>query len=58
MGTRPSSIYQFVEPLLGKDNLQVYDAERGKIMRRFLAPAFGHQGNPFHALQIVMQLFL
>jgi len=43
MGSRPIEMFKFLEPLLGPDNLQIYDGDRAAKFRRLTNPAFGHQ---------------
>ncbi|RHZ67641.1 hypothetical protein Glove_300g113 [Diversispora epigaea] len=42
-GDRPKDLFKFLEPLAGKDNLQIFNAERSQIFRKLTGPAFGHQ---------------
>ncbi|CAG8766564.1 24873_t:CDS:2 [Gigaspora margarita] len=43
IGDRPIEIFKFLEPLLGEDNFQVYDAERASRLRKVLGTAFGQE---------------
>jgi cytochrome P450 len=43
LGSRPIQLFQFVAPLLGDDNLQVYDARRAKETRRVLSSVLAHR---------------
>jgi cytochrome P450 len=43
MGSRPKDLFKFLEPLLGEDNLQVYDSVRGAAHRKLVRSAVGYQ---------------
>ncbi|KAL1925349.1 uncharacterized protein VTP21DRAFT_232 [Calcarisporiella thermophila] len=42
-GSRPKDMFAFLTPLIGSDNLQIYDAKRADLARRRFAPALSHQ---------------
>ncbi|CAG8513040.1 4343_t:CDS:2 [Diversispora eburnea] len=42
-GDRPKDLFKFLEPLAGKDNLQIFDNERSQRFRKLTGSAFGHQ---------------
>jgi len=43
LGSRPIHLFDFIVPLFGKDNLQVYSSERALKLRKLIANAFGTQ---------------
>lgn len=44
IGDRPKELFKFLEPLVGEDNIQIYNTERAHRFRKLTGPAFGHQG--------------
>ena len=45
IGDRPDYLFKFLEPFLGEDNLQIFDADRADKFRRLVRSALGHDGN-------------
>ena len=41
LGSRPVKLFDFIVPLFGEDNLQIYSAERASKLRKLIANAFG-----------------
>ncbi|RIA86249.1 cytochrome P450 [Glomus cerebriforme] len=42
IGDRPVDLFKFLEPFLGEDNLQIFDADRAASFRKLVGPALGH----------------
>ncbi|RIB11563.1 cytochrome P450 [Gigaspora rosea] len=53
IGDRPIEIFKFLEPLLGEDNFQVYDAERASRLRKVLGTAFGQEAKKYDDMRNV-----
>ena len=45
VGDRPVGLFEFLEPFLGKDNLQIFDADRAASFRKLVGSALGHDGD-------------
>ncbi|CAI2177781.1 19076_t:CDS:2 [Funneliformis geosporum] len=43
VGDRPVYLFKFLEPFLGEDNLQVYNADRAARFRKLVAPSLGNE---------------
>ena len=43
LGSRPVQLFDFIVPLFGKDNLQIYSADRASKLRKLITNAFGTQ---------------
>ena len=48
IGDRPKNMYQFLEPIWGKDNLQVFSAERADKYRKIFGPALTADGKKIY----------
>jgi hypothetical protein len=45
VGDRPIGLFEFLEPFLGKDNLQIFDADRADSFRKLVRTALGYDGD-------------
>ncbi|KAF0482761.1 cytochrome P450 [Gigaspora margarita] len=43
IGDRPIGLFKFLQPLMGEDNLQIFDAERAARFRQISGSAFGQE---------------
>jgi hypothetical protein len=46
-GSRPKALFEFVTPLIGEDNLQIFSAERAIQFRKLVSGCIGPQSNNF-----------
>jgi hypothetical protein len=44
LGSRPKPLFEFISPLIGKDNLQIFNAERAFKFRKLISSSLGPQG--------------
>ncbi|RHZ79268.1 hypothetical protein Glove_150g70 [Diversispora epigaea] len=52
-GDRPKDLFKFLEPIIGEDNLQIFDTERAQRFRKLTGSAFGNQilSNKFEGIR-------
>ncbi|CAG8611051.1 13841_t:CDS:2, partial [Racocetra fulgida] len=43
IGDRPIGLFKFLEPLIGEDNYQIYNAERDSKFKKVIRPALSHE---------------
>ena len=44
-GSRPKALFEFLTPLIGKDNLQIFSAERAAQFRRLVSGCLGAESS-------------